>query len=178
METEKIHKTIEGMKTWEVVENQLGKAGLPIPSKPVANVEGADIFKEWDNLRKMYGGVANIPHDELGDFLDRWNSLIAYARWVEAVADIEQATARETRDTIKKQLYMNQDGGRELRDAAVTTDPLYIEWETTYTINLARYIAVKALREGYEYRMASISREITRRGDDINGARRAANVGR
>lgn len=156
--------------------NRLKKAGLPMPKAPNA-WEDEDIFAEWDNLKKTYGGVSNIPFNTLGDFLDKWSSIISYARWVEAIADMDLTTSREIRDTIKKQLYTIQEGSRELRDASVHTDPMYIEYEKKFVADSAMYTATRALREGYEYRANSISREITRRGADVMDGRRASNRG-
>lgn len=172
---ERIVAGIAAMTSKEAWQARLKRAGLPVPPKPKDAVEGVNLFSEWEELRNRYGGVSNIPYGELGDFLDRWSAMISYARWVEAVADIEQATAREIRDTIKKQLYTLQDGSREVRDALVHMEPLYQEWEAKYTETLTSYIAIKALREGYEHRVNAISREITRRGSDETDTRRAAN---
>jgi len=177
MEQQDIEQNIKKFESREITKSKIVKAGLPIPPKPQDAINNVDIFTEWENVKKKYGGVANIPDHQLGDFLDRWSSMISYARWVEAVADIDQATSREIRDTIKKQLYTLQEGGREIRDAKVYVNPMYTKWETKYTENLSMYIAVKALREGYEYRVNAISREITRRSTDNLDSRRQINRG-
>lgn len=177
MNRAEIEKGIEDFKVRELTMAKLKKAGLPIPSRPVDASEGVDLFTEWESLKKQYGGIANIPYPELGDFLDRWTQMLSYARWVEAVADIDQSTAREIKETIKKQLYCIQEGGRELRDASTHTEPLYIEWEKKYIENLSIYLLTKALREGYEYRSSAISREISRRGQDQLDTRRGINRG-
>lgn len=150
------------------------KAGLPIPPKP-ENAE--NLYNEWDVIKRKHGGIANIPHNELGDFLDKWTGLVSYARWVEAIADVDTATAREIRDTVKNQLYSLQDGSRELRAATVCNEPLYREWEKRFTEAHAMYTATRALREGYEIRANAISREITRRGHDVFDTRRGMNRG-
>lgn len=177
MNRQQIEAEINNYTVREITMAKITKAGLPIPVKPKELVEGIDIFAEWEQMKKNYGGIANIPFHALGDYLDKWTSLIAYARWVEAIADIDQATAREIRDTIKKQLYTLQEGGRELREAMVHVEPLYREWEQKYTESLSMMIAVKALREGYERRADAISREITRRMNDVLDNRRNDNRG-
>lgn len=176
MTRDDIKKTVERMmsKSKNVIQ-QLKTIGLPIPQKP-ESLGNMNIFQEWEQLKKQYGGVGNVPHKELGEFLDKWNSLISYARWLEAVADAKQANSREIRDTIKKQLYTLQEGSRETKDALVHTDPLYLQWEEQYIEDLTYYITLKALRESYEYRATSISREITRRGDDVENTQRVINV--
>lgn len=173
-------KIVSEVKEYAVREStmaKLKKAGLPLPSKPEEKAEGVDIFTEWESMKNQWGGIANIPFHELGRFLDEWTSMVAYARWVEAVADIDQATSREIRDTIKKQLYTLQEGSRELRDASVHTEELYREWEQKYVESLTMLLGVRGLREGYEYRTNAISREITRRGGDLTDARRNDNRG-
>ena len=177
MDRQKIEQEVEDYAVREITMAKVQKAGLPVPSKPTDLVEGVDIFTEWEQMKKNYGGIANVPFPALGDYLDRWTSVVAYARWVEATADIDQATAREVRDTIKKQLYTLQEGGRELREAMVHVEPLYREWEQKYTESLSMMIAVKALREGYERRADAISREITRRTNDVLDSRRVDNRG-
>lgn len=169
-----IEQGIQDKIVKEQVMTKLKRAGLYIPPKPDETV---NLYTEWDNLKRSYGGIANIPFNELGDFLDRWSGMIAYTRWVEAIADLEQITAREIKETIRKQLYTIQEGSRELRDASVYTESIYIEWENKFIEAYALYIAVKALREGYEQRLNAISREITRRGSDILDTRRTINRG-
>lgn len=177
MTREQIEKEIHYFTVREITKAKIAKAGLPVPPKPRDAEEGIDLFVEWENIKRQYGSVANIPFHVLGDFLDRWTAMISYARWCEAIADIDQSTAREIRDTIKKQLYTLQEGSREIRDAMVYTEPLYREWEKRYAENYSLYIAIKALREGYEYRANAISREITRRSSDMNDTRRSINRG-
>lgn len=177
MSREQIEKEIAELEVFKKTQDKLKRAGLIIPPKPRDAVEGIDLFTEWENMKKKYGGVANIPFTELGEFLDRWTAMIAYARWAEAVADIDQQSAREIRDTISKQLYTIQEGGRELRAAMVATEPLYIKWEREFTEKQALYTAIKGLREGYEQRANAISREITRRSSDQLDTRRAINRG-
>ena len=177
MNRQEINQEISNYTVRENTMAKIQKAGLPVPIKPVELVEGIDIFTEWEKMKKDYGGIANIPFSVLGDYLDKWTSVVSYARWVEAIADIDQVTAREVRDTVKKQLYTIQEGGRELRDATVCIEPLYRKWEQKYTESLSMLIAGKALREGYEIRADAISREITRRTNDVLDNRRNDNRG-
>lgn len=177
MNREQIEKGIAELEVFKKTQDKLRRAGLIIPPKPEEAAQGIDLYSEWDRMKKKYGGVANIPFHELGEFLDRWTAMIAYSRWTEAVADIDQQSAREIRDTIQKQLYTIQDGSREIRAAMVATEPLFIEWEQEYTEKLALFIAIRGLREGYEQRAAAISREITRRGSDNLDTRRQLNRG-
>jgi hypothetical protein len=163
--------------TREATMAKILTAGLIIPPKPLESASGVDLFSEWEAVKRRYGGLSNIPYSELGDYLDKWTGMISYARWCEAVADIDRSTAEEIRDTIKKQLFTIQAGNRELRDASVFTEELYIEWENKYSEASAMYTAVRALREGYEGRATAVSREITRRGGDLEDTRRSMNRG-
>ena len=158
---------------FDITNNKLRNAGLPIPSKP----SDENIFNEWDVLKRKHGSISSIPFSELGEFLDRWTALVAYTRWTEAVADIEQQTSREIRDTIKKQLYNLQSGTREAKDAGVYTEDIYVEWQGKYNQDFSLYTAVRGLRECYEQRLNSISREITRRSSTYSDASRQTNRG-
>lgn len=166
MDRVEIEKGIQVTLEKAKVTEKLKRAGLPIPSKPKEVVENIDLFSEWEIIKNKHGGIANIPFNDLGSWLDKWSAMAAYARWTEAVADIKQTTSREVRDTVKKQLYTLQEGGREIRDAMVHVESLYIEWQNKFVEDSALYTAVKGLREGYEFRQAAISREITRRTGD------------
>lgn len=174
MKRQDIAASIDEIQAREFMRAQSMKAGLPIPPKPEHSEE---LYNEWERIKNRYGGIANIPYSELGDYLDQFTGLVSYARFCEAVADIDCSTAREIRDTVKKQLYTIQDGGRELRDALVHIEPIFMAWERKFTESQALYIATKALREGYEIRANAISREITRRGSDMGDTRRSMNRG-
>lgn len=177
MNRSEIVQEVQSYQVREATKAKLNKAGLPMPPKPQDAVEGINLFDEWESMKKKHGGISNIPFRELGNFLDRWTGMVSYARWCEALADIDMSTAREIRDTIKKQLYTLQEGGREIRDASTHTEPLYREWEQKFTEAESMYRATRALREGYEIRAGAISREISRRGDDVLDTRRGMNRG-
>lgn len=177
MNKEDIHGFIAKMNVFEETSSKLSKAGLIIPDKPVDAIKAVNLFKEWDNMKARYGGIANIPFVELGDFLDRWTALISYTRWVEAVSDVEQQTAGELRSIVGKQLYTTQTGNREMRDALVYVDKTYLDLEKDYNEKLALYKQIKALREGYETRANAISREISRRSASEIELRRGVNRG-
>ena len=100
---------------------------LPLPKKIK---EEDTIFTDWENIKNQYKGIGNIPFELLGEYLDRWSNLTTYTRWLESLADIKLTTTREIRDTVKKQLYTLQEGSRELRDAMVHTEELFIEFSS------------------------------------------------
>lgn len=161
MTREEIQANLDNFKVFNTTIEKIKKAKLLIPTKPTFT--DGDLFQEWEELKRKYGGIANIPYEELGEFLDKWTAFIAYARWCEAIADLEAQTAKEARDTVKNQLYVLQDGSREMKAAQVATEELYLKLEKEYVEKQALYIALKGLREGYEQRATAISREITRR---------------
>jgi hypothetical protein len=172
---DQIENGIHDFTTKEQALAFVRRAGLPIPTAPP---EMNYIQDEWDSLVRRAGGICNVPFAMLGDFLDRWTGVVSFARWLEAEADIESTLSLEIRDHIKKQLYLVQTGtNREMRDAAVYAEPLYIEWNLKYTTAFMNYKAVRQLREGYEMRVNAISREITRRGNDNLDTRRTVNRG-
>lgn len=177
MTRNEIENGIEKMVQSSKVATKLNLAGLPIPHKPSSLDSKVNIFAEWEIIKKNYGGIGNIPFEELGNYLDKWTALVSYARWSEAIADIKQTASREIRDTVEKQLYTLQDGGRELRAASVQTEPLYIEWENKFIEDNTYYTSIRGLREAYEYRANAISREITRRASEVDNTRRSLNRG-
>lgn len=177
MNRQQIEQGVNDFISRETTMQKIKRAGLPVPSKPDDAVNGNDLFQEWDAVRKKYGSISNIPYRELGEYLDRWSGMVSYARWCEAIADIDRSTSEEVRDTVKKQLYVIQEGSREMKDASVYTEELFLGWEKKYTESIAMYMAVRALREGYEQRLNAVSREITRRGADMEDVRRGINKG-
>jgi hypothetical protein len=165
------------LESWDVrkeVVERIKRSGLPIPPKP-QNPEG--MSAEWDELNQQHGGLSNIPFHELGNFLGKWDALAAYARYVEAVADFEQTVIKERKDHVKSQLYVLNEGTREIRYALCQSDPMYVDLQHKYEIAEATYIAMRALREGYEGKVNVISREITRRGNELQGTRLSSNRG-
>jgi hypothetical protein len=177
MSRPEIEQGITSMQERSQAMAHLRKAGLFVPSKPLEAVQGISLDDEWENMKRRYGGISNIPYNELGDYLDRWTAMLSYARFCEAVADIDKTTSIEIRDTVKKQLYLCQEGSRELRDAGVYTEPLYIDWENRVIENTAKYSLARMVRENYESRVSAISREITRRGNDFASTRLNNNRG-
>ena len=172
---EQIESGIDDFTTREQAVAFVRRAGLPIPTAPP---EMNYIQDEWDAMVRRAGGICNVPFPLLGDYLDKWTGVVSFARWKEAEVDIEATLALEIRDHIKKQLYLVQTGtNREMRDAAVYAEPLYIQWNLLYTKAFIEYKAVRQLREGYEMRVNAISREITRRNSDQFDTRRTINRG-
>lgn len=150
------------------------KAGLIEPPKP-KNSE--DIFSRWEGLKQRYGGIGDIPSNILGDILDNWSELLAYTRWLEAVADIKFQTAKEYLSLKKKQLLLVKGGtNREIRAAEAENDPEYLELFNIFIEENTAFILIKGIREGYEQRYFSVSREISRRTQSIEGYNRTQNV--
>jgi hypothetical protein len=174
MTDEQIKQELENLKFLDFTLSKIKKAGMCIPERPNDN---QNLFKEWETLKRKHRSMSNIPFEELGEFLDRWTSLISYTRWVESVADLEQQSTKEVRDMVKKQLYVNKDGNREMKDALVHIDPIYKDIEKKYIEKLSLYTSIRGLREGYETRSNAISREISRRTQEIQDLRRGANRG-
>ncbi|BAU28229.1 hypothetical protein DFP93_101306 [Aneurinibacillus soli] len=165
------------LATWDVrkeVVERIKRSGLPIPLKPT---EPEAMSTEWNEMNQQHGGLSNIPFDELGNFLGKWDALTAYARYVEAVADLEQTAIKERKDHVKSQLYVLSEGTREIRYASCQSDPLYVGLQHKFEIAEATYTAMRALREGYEGKVNVISREITRRGNELQGTRLSSNRG-
>lgn len=176
MTREDIQKGISELDINKKVSDRIKRAGLGVPQRPLETLEGVSIDSEWDNMKKRYGGISNMPYNEIGEFLSKWAETISYTRWCEAAADIESQTAREIKDRVENQLYTLQDGGRELRSASVTTEPLYIKCANEYLEKSTLYTAIKGLREAYEARLNAVSRELTRRTTDIDTTRRNLNI--
>lgn len=177
MERDQILNSIQSMSVQADVNAKLQQVGLCVPPTPTDVTQHSNLYVEWDALVRQCGGLGNVPFDKLGDYLDRWAGLSAYARWAEASADIQRTIATEMRDTVKKQLYLLQDGNREMRDASVFVEPIFLHWEGKFLEYTTLYTAMKSLREGYEKRADAISREITRRTADVTDVRRGANRG-
>jgi autonomous glycyl radical cofactor GrcA len=159
------------------VREKILKSGLPLPQKPKDIVVGTDLLAEWDTLVKKSGGISNVSYHELGTYLDRWTELLAYARYLEAGADISKTISSEVREQVRNMLYTRAEGGRELRAASVHEDSLYIEWAEKAIKDQSYYTMLRALVQGYEYRTNAISREITRRSSDTRDMSRTNNRG-
>lgn len=165
------------LATWDVrkeVLERIKRAGLPIPQKPT---EPEVMSEEWDRMNQQHGGLSSIPFHELGNFLGKWEALAAYARYVEAVADLERTALKERKDHVKSRLYVLSEGTREIRYALCQSDPLYVDLQHRYEFADATFTVARSLREGYEGKVSAISREITRRGNEASGTGISSNRG-
>lgn len=164
-----------GQAQAEAKRRQLRLPKPPEPDPIVDNTTGEiiSIFQKWSSLRKRYGSVANIPNWELADYLDQWAELLAYARYQEAITDIDAGTLQEIRDRLYDQVYISEEGGRELRAALAGADAMFVEYSEKFTEAVVHNKLVRSLRESYEYRYNAVSREISRRQGDTNTTKRS-----
>lgn len=148
------------------------KAGLPIPDRD----DNDDLHAEWSSIKKSYSGLSNVPSHKLGEFLDKFNSVLAYGFYCTAIADYEHVWAKNVRDFALAKMLLTVPSCKTvaLQEAMVLdadTDGAYQELCKDYDSKYAGYKLMSALVNGYEKQAESISREITRRGNQnsLNG---------
>lgn len=175
------HEAVEKIQQYATsaeAEAERKKLRLPKPPEPDPirddhTGEIISIFQKWSQLRKRHGGVANIPYHELADYLDQWAELLAYVRFQEAIQDIDCGAYMEIRDRLYDQVYISEDGGRELRAALAGAHELYVEYSKKFTEAQVALKLTQSLRQSYEYRYYAVSREISRRQGDMSQTKRS-----
>ena len=140
----------------EAMSFTIGK-GLPIPK----NWSGEDLEKlEFPN------DLSRLSIDQLGDLMGVWSSVMAYAQFEVARADVERTASGNKYDFEKKKIYLQLTarGGmnEEQRKAEVTIQTAKLQAD--YEVVRAKYTILRALLGSYSKYYQALSRELSRRG--------------
>jgi hypothetical protein len=145
----------------------LDEVNIPF-SIPIDHQETGDsLIRDWEEVKSQFGGVAEVPYPELARFLDGWSALASSARTVEAIAQADLETATFNEKFVRKQVYLQTSGTREIREAAVYAHEEYRKVTEKYLQANRNHAYIRALRENYERYAFVVSREISRRTNNL-----------
>ncbi len=168
-----IRKEIENFNQTKSIVNIILKAGIPIPNKV-----DIDLEDEWGAVKNKYNGLSNIPSPLLGEYLDKFSTILGYAYYCQAIADYESMSLKTQKEFAKEKLFLIQPtmSNKDTQVALVHNEPLYCELTEKYLIEYGKWRIITALVNSYERKTEAISREITRRGNEINFDNRSHNI--
>jgi len=151
--------------TLKKAQEEIERLGLPIPERP----EGGAEKLEWPE------NVADLTPDQLAEHMTWWSGWGGYARYHYARAETNHAAySKELK--IETQIRVHKSEGdyknvTELK-AAVAQMPDIQRIEAKVLEAEAVRKMVRALLEGYVEKKETVSREITRRGEDFQDDQR------
>jgi hypothetical protein len=146
-------------KTVKNTEEFIKNLGFPLPKKlPPDGVT-------WPQ------NIADLSSDELAEHLSWWSGWSSYTRWHLAKAETNYSVA-EKKLTIEtaKRLYTRKSEFKTVAEAknAVLQEEEVQKLEVDALQKDALRSMLKALLDGYESKYSTISREITRRNNDVD----------
>jgi hypothetical protein len=145
-------------KTLKEIDGVIGAIGLPVP------------LKMQENKIHWPDNIGDLTSDQLGEQLSWWSGWSAYTRWQLARAETNYVSAdkRLTIETAKR-LYIRRSDFKTVAETknAVTQEEEIQRLEVEVMKKDALRGMLKALLEGYESKYYTISREITRRGNEF-----------
>lgn len=162
--------TIEKIKDYEYQEkakSKVRKAGLSFPTRP--NIP--EPLQQPNGDVRLPEDVTNLSDRDLGRYLSVFSALSSYAQCIVALADIEYTTAENIAQMaerfeildLPKQRRKNDD----LRYGSVHLIDYVFELRQDAMKKQANYKMVEGVLASYERAINSLSREITRRGNEF-----------
>lgn len=150
----------DSSKSLEKAEAKMTALGLPRPGKPPDAVEGLD----WPE------NVADLSPEELAHHLTWWSGWSSYARYHLGRAETNYSAYSRDFDTeMKTRLYKSSGDHRTVTDAkaAITQMPDMVNMAKKQQEAEALVLLLKSLLQGYEDKYSTVSREVSRRGQDF-----------
>lgn len=125
---------------------------------------GAEELEELDFPKDL----TRVSLGHLGELMSKWSSVMSYAEYIVAQADI-QKTAKANQFNLAKnkkylQLRKNNDLTENERNTMKSMGKV-AKIEADYEYEKAKYTLAKAMLSGYKNYYNALSRELSRRGD-------------
>ena len=132
---EQIRMDIDKMDGIQSVLATLLKSGLPTPGKVNSSIE-----TEWESIKQQYGGLSNVPSHLLGEFLDKFCTVLGYAYYCLGIADYESMTTRTQKEFAFNELFLIQPtmSNRETQSAMVHAEEFYQELTNKHLIEYGK----------------------------------------
>ena len=156
-----VEETIADFQSKEEAIALVRKAKLPVPKRPI-NADGEEIHPRLP---------FDLPHtttDKLGRLLGQFTSLADYASVAAAEADIELSVAEHVYEYVKSTVRLSKTGTVQDKSDKTTIDPQVKAAAQNYYRALALSKLTTQILRACERDLATISREISRRGQDMD----------
>lgn len=112
--------------------------------------------------------ITAISLENLGRLYGQYSSMYGYTAAQVGLADVDAHEAATALGRLKARLTLSVDGkNADERAAKVQLDPVYIEVQDILESARARFVLLQQLLERYKDGKATLSRELTRRGVEV-----------
>lgn len=150
---------VEGYRVTQRALAKVRKAGLPRPRQQV--VDGEALNPELDL------NLADIDNGSLGRLLVEFTAACEYAAYLAAVADIDRTVEQNVMEYVEAKVRLSKTGTVQRRADRTNVDPLVIDARSRFLEKDAISTLTAAIQKNYERSLSTISREITRRQNEL-----------
>jgi hypothetical protein len=157
---EKRRSEVEGYRVTQTALAKVRKAGLPKPYQ----------YKKDDEplTPKLDLKLASVNNDALGRMLVEFTAASEYASYAAAIADIDRTVEKNILDFTEAKVRLSKSGTVQRKADKTMVDPLVIEARQRFLDKDALATLTAAIQKNYERSLSTISREITRRSNEMD----------
>lgn len=150
---------VDSYRVFQAASAKIKKAGLRVPQQPLNN-DGEPI------VLRLNAAVVDMDNVSLGKLLVDLSALCDYAAYAAAVAEINLSVETAVFEFVRAKVRIGKSGKvHESRDKT-NIDPRFIEAQSQLLEKQAIATLTKVLVENYQRDWQTVSREITRRGQE------------
>jgi len=154
----------EAVKVYRATQEAVAavkRARLTIPHRPLAE-NGVDLNP------KLTSDLASTPSHTLGKLLTQFTAIADYAAYAAALADIERVIEEHALEYVTARVRLEKSGTVQEKADKTAVDPRVRAASATYFERMAIATLTQTLLENYERDLSAVSREITRRGNEMS----------
>lgn len=149
---------VDSFRVLQTAQAKIRKAGLPHPRQAVDS--------EGEILRPDLNGLAGMDNVSLGKLLAELTSVCDYTAYAAAIADVNLTVETAVFEYVRSKVRISKTGKvHESRDKTIV-DPRVVSAQASLLEKQAIAALTKVLLENYQRDWQTVSREITRRGQE------------
>jgi ElaB/YqjD/DUF883 family membrane-anchored ribosome-binding protein len=162
--------------------SKLKKSGIVFPSKPA---ELPPHWKDEDGMFKMPQDITSVDYRELGQLMSTLNSLLQWYGAVLASSRVDKLTAERVKNFTEAKIRMEilsdkemakEYKAREDKEAYVNINEMVTEAQDWFDAQESLVTMTEQLYKDYERSYSLVSREISRRGNEMGSELREGNL--
>jgi hypothetical protein len=152
-------REVEDFRVLQVAQGKIRKAGLPRPTLQTKNDEPLQ--------PKLDLSLASVDNKTLGKLMAEFTAAAEYASYAHAIADINLTIEEYVLEFVTAKTRLGKSGTVQETKDKTTIDPKVREATATYLEKLAVAKLTASIMNNYERGIMAISREITRRQNEL-----------
>jgi len=140
--------------------------------------QNINMWPDQSNQPKMPRDISVLDSDELSGLFTQLTAWSNYVAGQLAAAQVDEHVLNKKKDSLEAQLFLAKDNSKvkgervTLIKAQVAADPKIQDLENQLTLTYAYRKMVEVVANNFERDVALVSREITRRTNDIRMSRK------